>query len=50
MSEQEIKAWAMLIAASLYHPVSGDKQPEMEELIEWVKSAAKPIANELRNT
>ena len=50
MTEQEIKAWSMSIAASLAHPKPGEPDKSIKELMEWLVMAAKPIAEEIRKT
>jgi hypothetical protein len=51
MSEQEIKAWSMAIAAALCHPLPEDLQKEStNKMMEWLVEAARPIAAEIRKT
>ncbi|MDR0719392.1 MAG: hypothetical protein LBF78_07120 [Treponema sp.] len=50
MSDQEIKAWSLLIAATLFHPVAGEEVGFNAEFMDWLKATAKPIAEEIRKT
>jgi hypothetical protein len=50
MTEQEIKAWSMAIAAALCRPLPDTQDRPVRDLIEWLVEAAKPIATELRKT
>jgi hypothetical protein len=50
MTEQEIKAWSMSIAAALSHPLPDTQDRPIKDLMEWLVEAAKPIAEEIRKT
>jgi hypothetical protein len=50
MTDQEIKAWSMLIAAALFRPEPGKEVKFNAEFMDWLKVTAKPIAEELRKT
>jgi hypothetical protein len=50
MTEKEIKAWSLSIAASLSFKDPNESDKPIKELMEWLKEAAKPIAAEIRNT
>jgi hypothetical protein len=51
MSEQEIKAWSMAIAAALYRPLPVDTQDTpINKMMEWLVETARPIAAEIRKT
>jgi hypothetical protein len=48
MTDQEIKAWSMLIAAALSCPAPDTQNKPIRDMMEWLVEAAKPIAAELR--
>jgi hypothetical protein len=50
MTEQEIKAWSMAIAAALYRPEPGTEQVFNAEFMDWLTTTAKLIADEIRKT
>lgn len=50
MTDQEIKAWSMAIAAALYRPSPDTPEKPIRDMVEWLVEAAKPIAAEIRKT
>jgi hypothetical protein len=50
MTDQEIKAWSMLIAANLFHPLPGEEISFDAKFMEWFMAVAKIFAAELRKT
>jgi hypothetical protein len=50
MTEQEIKAWSMAIAATLYRPLPGAEDTFDAKFMEWLMATAKIFATELRKT
>jgi hypothetical protein len=48
--DQQIKAWSMMIAATLYRPKPDEADKTIKELMEWLIPMANPIADELRKT
>ena len=50
MTDQEIKAWSLLIAAALFRPEPGKEVKFNAEFMDWLASTAKPIAEEIRKS
>jgi hypothetical protein len=50
MSEQEIKAWSMVIVAALFRPPPGEDRPFDAKFMDWFTTTAKLFAAELRKT
>ena len=50
MTERELKAWSMSIAATLWQTEPSNQGKSTNELVDWLVSTAEPIAAEIRNT